>query len=511
MPLQGRPEQMPKPLKKISLISAIAITAPSMMGSGWLFSAQLNAKLAGNYAFLAWITAAVIVILVGICLAQVVEIYPVRGAVTRSSALSHNNIFGMPFAFANWFGILVSVPTEAQATTQYLAAATKSAVLMEHNTLTVTGKLFALCILGIYLVINYYGIKLLAKVNNIVVTYKIFTLIFTIIVFLIAKFDTSNFTLISNVNYGIGSVFATVVGGGLIYSFNGFQLPATFASEINNPKRNVSFAMLISIIIVLLLYMSLQLAFMGAVPHSIVATTGWGGLNFHSPLLNLSILLGLNFVSMLLIADSIISPSSTGYSYLGGSARMFYAMAISGQMPKWTISKLHPKYYLCRRSMIINVLIAAVILWESDSWASLMIVVSGYNIIGYMAAPISMGAIKAKTRIFGAAVFALIGLIMSTLAIHALLMINLSVMVLLGIYGTISLLNKQVTLKQLISLNMPVIVYLWSLYINQNPIYAVIVSTIFYFFVTYPKYVGFCQNLSNLETDKHGDSNQEIV
>jgi amino acid transporter len=492
---------MSNPSKKISLINAIAITAPSMMGSGWLFSAQLNAKLAGNYAFSAWIAAAITVILVGLCLAQVVEKYPVRGAVTRSSALSHNNIFGMPFAFANWFGILVSVPTEAQATTQYLAAATKSAILMDHNALTTTGKLLALGILCIYLIINYYGIKLLAKVNNIVVSYKIFTLIFTIIVFLIAKFDTSNFTLSGDIGHGMGSVFATVVGGGLIYSFNGFQLPATFASEITNPKRNVPTAMLISIIIALVLYMSLQLAFMGAVPHSMIASGGWGNLNFHSPLLNLSILLGLNFVSMLLIADSIISPSSTGYSYLGGSARMFYAMAISGQMPKWTISKLHPKYYLCRRSMIINVLIAAVILWESDSWASLMMVVSGYNIIGYMAAPISMGAIKDKTRIFGAIVFALVGLIMSTITTHALLMINLSVMILLGIYGTISLLNKQVTIRQLATLNLPVIAYLWSLYINQNPVYAVVVSTVFYIFVTHPKYVRFCQDLNLHKVD----------
>src|SRR4029077_4713469 len=108
-----------------------------------------------------------------------------------------------------------------------------------------------------------------------------------------------------------------------------------------NSKRNVPIAMIGSVILVMILYMSLQLAFMSAVPHDLIAASGWTNLHFHSPLLNLSFLLGLNFVSMLLIADSIVSPSGTGYSYLGGSARMFYAMAISGQMPKWTISKLH--------------------------------------------------------------------------------------------------------------------------------------------------------------------------
>ncbi|HLX52788.1 MAG TPA: APC family permease [Aquella sp.] len=493
---------MSNPPKKISLFSAIALSATSMIGSGWLFSAQLNAKLAGNYAFLAWITAAIIISLVGICLAQVVAKYPVRGATTRSSSLSHNNIFGIPFAFANWFGVLVAIPNEAQATTQYLAAALQSVSLMDHNALTFTGKIFALGILFIYLLINYYGIRLLAKVNNTVTIFKIFTPIFTVIVFLIARFDTSNFTLASNAVYGIGSICTAVVGGGLIYSFNGFQLPASFASEINNPKRNVAIAMIGSVVIVMMLYMALQLAFMGAVPHSMIADTGWSSLNFHSPLLNLAMLLGFNFVSMILVADSIVSPSGTGYSYLGGSARMFYAMAISGQMPKWTISKLHPKYNLCRRSMLINFLLIAIILWESEGWSSLMMVDSGYLIIGYMAAPISMGAINSKTRVFGTFVFILTGLMMSTMPAHDLLIISSSIMLLLIIYNGMNILYKRLNIKHLIALNLPIIAYLWSFYFNQNPVYTIIMATIFYLFVTHPKYVAFCRSLRAPEIDE---------
>lgn len=59
--------------------------------------------------------------MVELCLAKVISVFPVRGATTRSSALSHNSLFAMPFAFANWFGVVVMISTEAQATTQYLA------------------------------------------------------------------------------------------------------------------------------------------------------------------------------------------------------------------------------------------------------------------------------------------------------------------------------------------------------------------------------------------------------
>ena len=66
---------------QISPLSAMALGATAMVGSGWLFSAQLNAQLAGNYAFLAWVTAASVAVIVAICLASVVKKYPVRGAV----------------------------------------------------------------------------------------------------------------------------------------------------------------------------------------------------------------------------------------------------------------------------------------------------------------------------------------------------------------------------------------------------------------------------------------------
>jgi hypothetical protein len=152
--------------------------------------------------------------------------------------------------------------------------------------------------------------------------------------------------------------------------------------------------------------------------------------------------------------------------------------------------------------MLINFLITAAILWNSESWASLMLVVSGYNIMGYMAAPISMGAISPKTRVFGAIVFALIGLMMSTITAYDLFLIDTSIMLLLIIYGTINIMNKQVTIKHLATLNLPIIAYLWSLYFSQNPIYSIVMAVVFYTFVTHPKYVAFCRRLRAPEIDE---------
>lgn len=484
---------------KISLFSATALSATAMIGSGWLFSAQLNAKISGNYSFLAWVLAALLVMAVGLCLAQVASIYPVRGATARSSALSHNSIFGMPFAFANWFGLMVTIGTEAQATTQYLAAAIKSNVLIADNVLTIYGKLFALSILVIYLFINYFGVKLLTKINNTVTVIKIISPIFTIAIFLIMRFDTSNFTLGTNFQYGIGSSITAIISAGLIYSYNGFQLAVAFASEIENPKRNIPLSIILSIVIVMLVYMLLQLSFMGAVPHSMLAS-GWSSLNFHSPLINLAMLLGVNFLAMILIADSIVSPSGTGYSYLGGASRMFYAMAKEGQMPKKTIGKLHPEYNLCRRSLLINFTLTALFLWNSDSWASLMVIVTGYHLIGYMAAPISMGAIRPSTRLFGLIVFCILGLMMSTLPANDFLKMNLSISILMVIYGAIQI-ARRMKATTLLVLSAPFLTYLWLIYFYQNIYYILLVSALFYALITHKEYVKLCKETQLIADD----------
>ena len=79
---------------KMSLFSGVLLCCTCMVGSGWLFASQLAAQNAGNYAFIAWIIAAVVIISIGLCFASVVVDYPERGATTKVSAISHNSIFG---------------------------------------------------------------------------------------------------------------------------------------------------------------------------------------------------------------------------------------------------------------------------------------------------------------------------------------------------------------------------------------------------------------------------------
>ncbi|NDT66654.1 APC family permease, partial [Francisella tularensis subsp. holarctica] len=408
-------------VKKMSLFSAILIGTTCMVGSGWLFSAQLTAKNAGNWAFLAWILAALIVVMIALCLGKVVSLYPVRGATTRSSAISHNSIFAMPFAFANWFGIVVVISSEALATTQYLSGVKSMQWLMSDGVLTTAGTAFALFVLFVYLVINFYGVKVLAKVNNAITVFKmavpfIIVIIFITYAFMHSSDHVSMFSedIPNNSQFGFSSALTAIAAGGLIYTFNGFQTVVAYASEVKNPGRNIPLAIILALLIVLVLYLGLQYAFMQAVPHQyLLDKGGWAGLDFDSPLLQVATLLGLGYISFLLIVDSVISPSATGYTYLGASSRMLYAMSSEGQMPRY-FAKITPIVNISRRSLLANFILSVIFLFFSDNWTGLMLVVTGFHIIGYMAAPVSMGALAPRTRLFGLVVFVVLTLLLST-------------------------------------------------------------------------------------------------
>ncbi|WP_235842383.1 APC family permease [Cysteiniphilum halobium] len=480
---------------KIGLFSAIAIPVTSMVGSGWLFSAQLNAQLAGNYAFIAWIGAAFIAIIVGLCFAKLCALFPERGLNAKCVSLSHGKDFGMVFAFAIWFGLLAMIPTEAQATVQYLSPFIKFTTLYHGESLTWSGKLFAIIILAVYFIVNYFGIKLLAYVNNVSTVFKISIPALTIIVLLAAYFDTTNLNLAIN-HYTASSIQTALIGAGLVYAFNGFQVVASFASEIKNPTRNIPLAIIISVVITLTLYMLLQFTFMTAMPYD-VAAKGWAALNFSSPLVNLTMLLGLNFLTILLIADSIVSPSITGLTYMGSCSRMLYAMAEKGQMPRW-IAKLCPVHHLSKRSLFLNFIIGIVILLNSASWASLMVITTAFNVLGYMGAPLSLavlGSHKLSARLMTLFVFIVLALLLATLPEKDFLLSNLAVTVMMIVYAVLQIKQNSFNWFAL-----SFVVFLWILMLVANSAIATIVLAIVFFLIVTSK--PFLNKLAYVEHSK---------
>lgn len=384
--------------KRPNLFSAIAIGIASIVGSGWLFASYKAAKFAGPISILSWVIGAALSLLIALLLAEIATIFHKEtGLFSRLITITHNRDYGFIVSASNWLSMVVSIPGEAEASLQYLAMAFPSIsnLIFANDHFTPVGILCVFVVLIGYGILNYWGIKLLTKANNGITTIKLVVPALTAIIIFVAAFHSSNFTSFHNsiAPYGYSKAFTAVVTCGIFYSFYGFSMITIFAKELKNPQRNIPLALGGSVIICLIIYLMLQISFIGAINPNTIAQNGWHSLSFSSPLAQLAILLGINWLSLVLYVDAAISPSGTGIIYLGSGTRMFSGMAEDGQMPK-AFAKEHPIHKMSRLSLILTLGVCMVLVICFDSWDKVMIIVSIFQLIACIAVPVAFMKIR---------------------------------------------------------------------------------------------------------------------
>jgi amino acid transporter len=141
------------------------------------------------------------------------------------------------------------------------------------------------------------------------------------------------------------------------------------------------------------IYVILQVAYLGTVPPQLLAKTGWHGIEFSSPFAQLALILNLHWLAMLLYADAFVSPSGTGITYTASTARMIYGMQRNGTLPR-VLGKLNPVYGIPRPAMWLNLAVSFLFLFFFRGWGKLAAVISVATIISYMTGPVSAMSLR---------------------------------------------------------------------------------------------------------------------
>ena len=389
---------MLKNTKSIGLLSAVFIGVSSMIGSGWLYAPLNAAKIAGPAAIYSWIIGAVVVAALAMLFSEIVSIFPRRGLSSIIVTLSHNKYFGFPFAIANWLGIVAVISLEATASVEYLIHIVPEweAHLFVKDNFTMLGTSVVIFFILIYALLNFWGAKVLVKANNAIVFFKLLIPVATAILLLLTVYNPDNFIVVNNsfVPYGMSSIMTAVLAGGIVVTFNGFQAIVSFASEVKEPHKTIPLSILISVSFTLIIYLLLQVAFIGAVPSADMAG-GYRVLNYEAPMVQLTALAGLNFMSLILYTDAIVSPMGTAITFTGASTRMFTAMARNQQMPKY-FDKVDPKIKISRRSLFANIALAIFFVFAFTNWQKLAEMLGILHIISYLGIPLAFVVMRDK-------------------------------------------------------------------------------------------------------------------
>ena len=415
--------------REMGLIGATWASETSIIGSGWLFGALFAAQAAGTAALLGWVIAGVIVIILALVHAELGGMYPVSGGTARFPHFAFGSIAGISFGFFSWLQAVTVAPIECFAVMQYGSYYWHSLYNPTSGNVTATGFVMTIVLMALFTAINFLAIGLFSKVNSGITWWKVAVPVVTIIV-LLFKFHPSNFGAGGGfMPFGIKALFAAIPSAGIVFAYLGFEQADQLAGEIKDPQKNLPRAILIATGIGIVIYVMLQVVFIGAIPHALISgPKGWAGIPSTSPIVigpfaGLAGVVGLSALAIILRLDAFISPFGTGLIYQTSTSRVGYGLGRNRYYPQifTRVDSRGVPWF----SLIIAFLFGLLFLLPFPSWHSLVGLVTSASVLMYAGAPLSLAAFRGQVpeaprpyRMPGAVVMAPLAFILANMLIY---------------------------------------------------------------------------------------------
>ncbi|MFC6714790.1 APC family permease [Branchiibius cervicis] len=371
------------------------VSLGSIIGSGWLLGALTAATIAGGGgSLISWILAAIMLTVLALIHADLGAAYPVAGGTSRYPHFAFGGLAGFAAGWTTYLQAVAIAPLEVEASLGYVNSidAVKSHVKLvnTNGTLTVTGIVIGVVAMLVFMLINLAGAKWMSDSNTAIVLWKIAVPLLTIITLLIVSFHPGNFTAGGGfAPYGFHGIFAALPAG-VVFALQGFEQATQMAGEAKNPQKDVAKAIILAMIIGAVIYIGLEVAFVGAVnPANVVHN--WQhpiGAGDYGPYYTLAINAGVGWLATVLIIDAVISPGGTGLIYVGTTARISYALGLPDSLTK--VNKRGVPVW----SVIVATAFGVLFLLPAPSWQELVGLITGATALMYAFAPIALGALR---------------------------------------------------------------------------------------------------------------------
>jgi basic amino acid/polyamine antiporter, APA family len=218
----------------------------------------------------------------------------------------------------------------------------------------------AICITIIVTSILVKGIKEAASTNNIIVVIKIAVVLFVIIAGACyvntdnwTPFIPQSYTDALGVFHGMGWSGVVTAATIVFFAYIGFDAVSTQAGEAVNPKKDVPFAIVASLVICTILYILVSLVLTGMVP--------FAQLDLKAPVASAFEGVGVTWAVFLIVIAATAGLTSVMLVMMLGQTRIFLGMAKDGLLPRGLFASIHPKFKTPYKSTILVGTIIAIV------------------------------------------------------------------------------------------------------------------------------------------------------
>ncbi len=297
---------------------------------------------AGPAIALSFVLTAIACAFAGLCYAELASMIPIAGSAYTYSYATLGEIFAWIIGWDLILEYAVSNVPVAVGFSGYLGSILHSFGIELPPKLSgavweggaFTGNWFnlpAFLIIFLLTVLLVIGIRESAEANNVVVLIKIAA----IITFVVAG---AHYISPANWKPFAPSGFQGVTTGAAIvfFTYIGFDSVSTAAEECHNPKRDVPFGIIVSLIVCTLLYVSVAVVLTGMQHYSV--------LNNDAPVANALHAVGANvWVQRAIVAGALMGMVSSMLVFQLGQARVWFAMSRDRLFPS-IFSRVHRRF-----------------------------------------------------------------------------------------------------------------------------------------------------------------------
>jgi APA family basic amino acid/polyamine antiporter len=353
-------------VRGLSLTAAVMIAAGSMIGSG-IF--RKPATMAGQLMspellLIVWLVAGIITFIGALCNAEVSGMIDATGG----QYVYFQKMYGNFVSYLYGWSVFAVIQTGAGAAIayvfgEYLGYFIKYPQLPEtwqnfSIYIPIIGNIFPfaefgakaaaiLCILFLT-GINYAGVIFGGAVQSFVTFIKIASIVLLSILLLASGSGSfsnisTGFSMPESTTTNIISLFGLAIAGAF-WAYDGWNNLTFVAGEIKNPQRNVPLGLLFGTLIVVIVYMLINVAFLYVLPIEKMAASPLVGATAAS------IVFGSNGAILISIAV-IISTFGALNGNILSTARVCFAMAKNNMFIK-SLDKIHPRYATPHTSLV---------------------------------------------------------------------------------------------------------------------------------------------------------------
>ena len=381
--------------KELGLFTLLSIGLGGILGSGIFGMPAAMAAVAGPSLILAIIISGIITFFLGITYAELGAAFPLTGGPYSLPRLAMVNLGGFLMGWGYFIYLFIGTAAIIDIFIVYLGFYVPG--LAVGGTLTPTGITYAVIALWFFTFINIFGVKwggLYAIVTTIgkLIPLAIFFLVG------IAYIKGVNFTPF--VPFGFKGVTLGVTL--FFWSYTGFEAIVVPSEEVKNPHKTIPWAMVLTILIVVVVYTLLALVFVGMVD--------WKGLNINpgdwkaigsltSPLSDVAIGIGLPWLAAIATIGAIIATGGAGGSWVLIQARLPFAMARDKLFWK-PMANVNKKYSTPIAALFFTSFLTTIVLIAIPNFASVALIASVTGVVPYAAAVLSVKILrKTKPRV----------------------------------------------------------------------------------------------------------------